>query len=82
MIFSEPCCRLLRSCLEDGDERAFHRVADSSGPLFVRVKSQVYGTHSGRDRQQVEIPVYFCPFCGTRLQTAEAVERYMRGDAQ
>jgi hypothetical protein len=83
MIFSEPCCRVLKSCLEDGDERAFHRAADSIGPLVVRVKSQLYRTHTGQDRQWVEIPVYFCPFCGTRLQTGEAVERYyMSGDTQ
>jgi len=76
MIFTEPCCRVLEICLAEGDDRAFHRLGGEKGPLHVRV----YATSTGQDRQFHEQAVIFCPFCGTHLQTPEAVERFMKGD--
>jgi hypothetical protein len=81
MIFSEPCCLVLKDCLADGDDRAFHRLPEGSGPLFVRAKSSLYEAVEGMKRQWIYIPVYFCPFCGRRLQAPEAVERFMKGES-
>jgi len=77
---TNPCCKVLKMCLEFGDDRAFHRAADGSGPLMVRTMSSPYQTRNGQERQFHEQAVIFCPFCGTHLQTPEDVERYMRGD--
>lgn len=76
MIFTEPCCQVLKICLAEGGERAFQRLCGHNGPLHVRV----YTTGEGQDRNFVWQAVIFCPFCGTRLQTAEAVQKFMEGD--
>jgi hypothetical protein len=81
MLFTKPCCQVLKHCLEFGDERAFHRVGGDTGPLMVRTQSSLYESRGGHERQFHEQAVIFCPFCGTQLQTPEDVERYMRGEA-
>ena len=80
MIFTEPCCKVLKHCLEFGDDRAFYRSGGKTGPLMVRTMSSLYQTRDGQERQFFEQAVIFCPFCGKQLQTAEAVERYSRGE--
>jgi hypothetical protein len=82
MIFSEPCCKVLKHCLESGDERAFHRAAGDAGPLMVRTMTSGYETNVGHERQFHEQAVLFCPFCGKQLQTGEDVERYFKGELQ
>jgi hypothetical protein len=80
MLFTKPCCKVLKHCLESGDDRTFHRAGGDIGPLMVRTMSSLYQARSGQERQVHEQAVIFCPFCGTQLQTPEDVERYMRGD--
>src|ERR1043165_7572941 len=79
MLFTKPCCQVLKQCLESGDDRTFHILGDDTGPLMVRTSSLLYKTRDGNERQLHEQAVLFCPFCGTQLQTPEAVERYIRG---
>jgi hypothetical protein len=80
MLFTIPCCKVLKHCLESGDDRAFHKASGNTGPLMVRTMSSLYETEGSRERQYHEQAVIFCPFCGTQLQTPEDVERYMRGE--
>jgi hypothetical protein len=42
--------------------------------------SSLYQARGCQERQFFEQAVIFCPFCGKQLQTAEAVERYSRGE--
>jgi len=39
---TEPCCKVLKHCLEFGDNRAFHRAGGDTGPLMVRTMSSLY----------------------------------------
>jgi hypothetical protein len=80
MLFTESCCKVLKHCLEFGDDRAFRRAGRDTGPLMVRAMSSLYQARGGQERQFHEQAVIFCPFCGRQLQTAEDVERFMRGD--
>jgi hypothetical protein len=80
MLFTKPCCKVLKHCLEFGDNRTFHRIGGGSGPLMVRTMSSLYQAGDGQEKQYHEQAVIFCPFCGTHLQTPEDVEQYMRGD--
>ncbi len=80
MLFTEPCCKVLKQCLEYGDERSFRRVGGDAGPLLVRTASSRYQDIVGQQKQFIEQAVIYCPFCGKHLQTPEDVERYMRGD--
>ena len=80
MLFTEPCCKVLKQCLESpGEDRAFQREGDR-GALFLRTMSSLYETPGRQERQFHQQAVIFCPFCGKQLQTAEDVERYMRGE--
>jgi len=81
MLFTEPCCKVLKHCLEFGDDRAFHRAGGDTGPLMVRTMSSLYQARGGHERQFHEQAVIFCPFCGKQLQTPEDVVRYLRGDS-
>ena len=56
-----------------------HLAGADFGPLLVRVGSSTYMGSDGPQKQWHELPVLFCPFCGTRLQTDEDVERYLSG---
>jgi hypothetical protein len=78
MLFTEPCCQVLKHCLQFGDDRTFYKAGDT-GPLMVRTASSVYQARGVQERQLFEQAVIFCPFCGKRLQTADAVERYFKG---
>ena len=80
MLFTKPCCKVLKHCLESpGDDRAFQREGDK-GALFIRTMSSLYESSGRKEKQFFEQAVVFCPFCGARLQTAEDVERYMSGE--
>jgi hypothetical protein len=80
MLFTQPCCKVLKHCLEYGDDRTFHQVGENSGPLLVRTMSSLYQAQGRQERQFMEQAVIYCPFCGKHLQTAEAVERYLSGE--
>jgi hypothetical protein len=82
MLFTEPCCKVLRQCLEPGHDHTFHRVGGKVGPLMVRIGTSVYEVRGVLQSQILEQAVIYCPFCGKHLQTAEDVERYMRGELQ
>jgi hypothetical protein len=78
MIFRTPCCETLRRCLTCGTDRAFRRLEEKAGALFLSVYS-VPGEAGGKPVPGRPLePVLFCPFCGTRLQTAEAVIEWGR----
>lgn len=80
MLFTEPCCRVLKQCLEHDQAPAFHRAGGDVGPLMIRTGSGLYKVRGVMQSQIFEQAVIFCPFCGKHLQTAEDVERYFRGD--
>ena len=80
MLFTEPCCKVLKHCLEFGDDRVFHRAGGETGPLMVRTMSSLYQARGGQERQFFDQAVIFCPFCGKHLQTGDAVERYFKGE--
>ena len=83
MIFSKPCCDRMKRALSWGaypEDRAIHFAGADFGPLLVRVGSSDYRTAEGLQKEWHELPVLFCPFCGTRLQTDEAVDDYLKGN--
>jgi hypothetical protein len=84
MTYSKPCCETLYRCLNAGSGRAFRQLGGDGGALFLSVYS-VPGVSDGRPTAGRPLePVLFCPFCGTRLQTAEGVAewgRRSRGEA-
>jgi hypothetical protein len=49
---------------------------------MVRIGTSVYEVRGVLQSQILEQAVIYCPFCGKHLQTAEDVERYMRGELQ
>lgn len=78
MIFTNPRCEDLRLCLASGEDRALRRLGGDAGALFLSAYS-VPGKSDGRPVPARPLyPVLFCPFCGTRLQTSEAVAEWGR----
>ena len=74
MIFSSPCCDDLRSALTDGEDPTLRLLHGEGSPLVLSSHS-VWGEAAGKPAKgRVMAPVYFCPFCGTGLQTREAVK--------
>ena len=70
------CCTELGELLVTEEFDAFFQV-DDDGVLYMAV-----GASTSEDEQSGEIdtelldhPGYFCPFCGTKLQTPEEVEQ-------
>ena len=78
MIFSTPCCDELRKTLAAGEDRMLKLLDGDSGPLVLSSHS-VWGKAGGAPAKgRVMAPVYFCPFCGTRLQTREGVAEWVK----
>ncbi len=70
------CCEELKEALEGGDFEPLVTV----GPDGV-----IYMTVGLVDLEEdepglVDHPIFFCPFCGTKLQSAEDVKMKAKGD--
>lgn len=75
------CCSELREVLSSEDFEPLLYVADD-GVLYMSIGVFESEDEDGADDDDEEEgpsfldhPVYCCPFCGTRLQTVEEVER-------
>ena len=65
------CCEMLKDALSKEDFDPLITVGEDDGILYAAVGMiDVEEDEPG----MVEFPIYFCPFCGTRVQTAEEVD--------
>jgi hypothetical protein len=65
------CCDSLKDAM--GSEEFEPLIAqDDDGVLYMSVG--MLDTETEEDPNMVDHPVFFCPFCGTKLQTPEEVE--------
>jgi hypothetical protein len=65
------CCDALKDALTSEDFEPLFAI-DESGVLYMSVG--LLETEAEDEPNMVDHPVYFCPFCGTRLQTEAEVE--------
>jgi len=66
------CCENLREVLDPPDFEPLITEGDD-GVLYMTVGNVALEDDSD-EVGLVDHPLYFCPFCGTRLQTADEVE--------
>jgi hypothetical protein len=72
------CCEGLKDALTNEDFEPLFQV-DDAGVLYMSVGLM---DPEGEDEpNMVDHPVYFCPFCGTKLQTEEEVEAKLGAEA-
>jgi len=71
------CCEALKEAME-GDENSVPLIAEDDGVLFMSVALLQDDDDTGNT---YDTPVLFCPFCGTKLQTAQEVEAKMANAA-
>ena len=64
------CCEALKDVLGNEDFEPLVAV-DDSGVLYMSVGMLDADSDKAN---MVDHPIYFCPFCGTKLQTEEEVE--------
>lgn len=76
MLFTHSCCERLREALTKGDERMFDLIGEPVSVLMLAVANTRQEHNGQMARFWIHAPVYFCPFCGTRLQTPAAVEQW------
>jgi hypothetical protein len=72
------CCEGLKDALTNTDFEPLLAV-DEAGVLYMSVG--VVNGESDDEANMVDHPVYFCPFCGTKLQTEEEVEAKLDAEA-
>jgi hypothetical protein len=72
------CCESLKDALTNEDFEPLFAV-DEAGVLYMSVG--LIDAEGEDDANMVDHPVYFCPFCGTRLQTEEEVEAKLGAEA-
>jgi hypothetical protein len=65
------CCEALKDALTSEDFEPLFAV-DESGVLYMSVG--LLDAEAEDEPNMVDHPVYFCPCCGTRLQTEAEVE--------
>ena len=82
MIFSSACCDELKTALMAGEDGALRLLHGQGSPLVLNLHS-VYGEAAGKPAPgRAMAPVYFCPFCGTRLQTRDEVVAFAERGAK
>jgi hypothetical protein len=64
------CCEGLKDALTNEEFEPLIAV-DDSGVLYMSVGML---NAESDEADMVDHPIYFCPFCGTKLQTEEEVE--------
>jgi hypothetical protein len=63
------CCEGLKEAMAgEGFEPL---IAEEDGVLYMSIG---FPDDDGDEGHTMDAPVYFCPFCGLKLQTPEAVE--------
>jgi hypothetical protein len=72
------CCEGLKGALTS-DEFESLLAVDETGVLYMSVG--IMDAQSEDEPNMVDHPIYFCPFCGTRLQTEEEVEAKLGAEA-
>jgi hypothetical protein len=72
-VSSVPCCKSLEDYMNASEHSPLHRL-HGTGPLTLTV----HWDESTRRPMSwsPEAAVFFCPFCGTRLQTEESVAEW------
>lgn len=73
------CCEGLKDALTNEEFEPLFAVDDETGVLYMSVG--IIDAEGEDEPNMVDHPVYFCPFCGTKLQTAEEVEAKMGAQA-
>ena len=63
------CCEILKDVLQSDEFEPL--IAEEDGILYMSI-----GLMAEEDDEpnMVDHPVFFCPFCGTKVQTQEEVE--------
>ena len=64
------CCEALKETLTNDEFEPLIAV-DESGVLYMSVGML---DADSDEANMVDHPIYFCPFCGTKVQTEEEVE--------
>jgi hypothetical protein len=72
------CCEGLKDALTNEEFEPLLAV-DEAGVLYMSVG--VMDAQGEDEPNMVDHPVYFCPFCGTKLQTEEEVEAKLNAQA-
>jgi len=65
------CCESLKDAMQSEEFEPLI-AQDEDGVLYMSVG--MLDTESEDDPNMVDHPVFFCPFCGTKLQTPEEVD--------
>ena len=73
------CCDGLKDVLTNEDFEPLFAV-DEAGVLYMSV-GLMEAEGEEDEPSMVDHPVYFCPFCGTKLQTEEEVDAKLGAEA-
>ena len=74
MLFTKPCCAKLEEALTEGEKRNFSLIVEPETVLFLAICWAP--ATPGPGGFWYDTPIYYCPFCGTQLQTEAAVESW------
>jgi hypothetical protein len=79
VLFSEPCCDRLEEALAQGDKQMFRvMVGDEQPGVLVVSVCYIVREHEGQMATVwIDNAVLFCPFCGTQLQTQDAIDELL-----
>jgi hypothetical protein len=66
------CCETLKDAMQGEDFEPLIAV-DDEGVLYMSVGLLGLDGHDD-EANTIDYPVFFCPFCGTKLQTAEDID--------
>jgi hypothetical protein len=80
MLFTTLCCTKLSDALTQGETRMFDLVGEPRSVLMLATSYSRQEHQGEMVRAWVHEPVLFCPFCGTQLQTQDAIDEWRRAN--
>ena len=74
------CCEELKEALEGGDDFEPLITVGSNEVIYITIG--LFESTGDVGPALVDHPLFFCPFCGTKLQTPEEVEAKGASDSE
>ncbi len=70
------CCEIMKDVLQSDEFEPL--IAEDEGVLYMSIG--LMEAEQEDEPNMVDHPVFFCPFCGTKVQTPEEVDAKTGGD--
>ena len=83
MVYTKPCCERLQEVMVDKlEQHMLHMIGEGDSKLLLLTtgchRAEIEGKYA---TAWVDVPILFCPFCGSRLQTQADIDKWQEANS-